>query len=95
MALKTKIVQVATASTKVSMFSSTTLCKWGHVGPHTSNTGIIFVGDGVVTNQTVIRTGDIGLTLAIPKDAEFDAVNLYVNSLAVSNQAVFIYMDET
>jgi len=92
MAFKTKIVQVNTASTKVALFSVNTICTWGAVFPHTSNTGIIFVGDGAVTNQAPMTTGHAGMEINAGKYF-FDASEININSLSVSNQAVFLYIE--
>ena len=95
MALKTAIAEVTTASTKKQWFTSSTLATWAAVGPHTSNTGIIFIGDGVVTAQYVVRTGDAGFPI-IPQagKAYVELSNLYLNSLAVSNQGVLLYIEK-
>ena len=96
MAIVSKVLQVATAATKVSCFSTTTPLSWFHAGPHTCNTGVIFFGDGVVTNQTVIRTGDPGLVFnPSAHNAFVEGTNLYVNSAAVSNQLVLLYIERS
>lgn len=92
MAFKSVAVEVVTANTAKQFFTTTTLASWAHVLPHTSNTGLIRLGD-TNTQVGVIATGGAGVPVALGTNDYVDLQELYVNSSGVSNYGVLLYIE--
>lgn len=89
-ALKEKIIQVITANVPVQFFTTSGIVYWAKIQPHFSNTGSIFWGTVSSAESKLLTTGDDGDWLPQWTDVK----TIFVNSAAVSNQALLLYVEE-